>query len=90
MFLGRDSRYQGGKEYYVKTAVIHQDRNKEMLRNDIAMITLTTEIQFSPTIQPAPLPTGEQRAIPGDKAGTYLGWGTLMSFRILSRNMAGL
>ena len=67
-----DDRNEGGLRYYVESVLVHPDRGKgSKYSNDIAMITLTTEIQFSPLIQPASLPTGGQRAVTGDKVGTY-------------------
>jgi len=53
---------------------IHPDWNPMTLSNDIAIITLPDELEFTDYISPICLPTAEDKVDPGDLV-TIIGWG---------------
>ena len=69
VFLGRHDKLSGGREYSVETAVLHPNREEHKMNNDLAILTLTSDIMFTRRIQPICLPVGRQRVSSRDTVG---------------------
>lgn len=58
----------------VGSLVLHKDFNENTVRNDIAMLTLSTEAKYSKYVQPICLPSRDEELAPG-KVCSVTGWG---------------
>ena len=74
VFLGRHDKTSGGTEYSVKAVLVHPKRDKALIKNDLAILTLTTDIKYTSSIQPICLPSGSQRAATNDRVGDTLNY----------------
>lgn len=79
IWLGGHRRSDGSKTRIVASSItIHESYNRRSLKNDIAIITLSSDATFNNDIRPACLP----KTVASDLANvdaTISGWGTLSS-----------
>ena len=71
-----------GDFYKVSSILKHPDYNDTLpVDYDIAILTLTKQITFSPTVAPICLPASVQADFAGEKA-TVTGWGSTLAYVI--------
>lgn len=68
------AREAGTQERSVRRVTLHKDYSPRLLRNDIAILTMASEFQWTPVVQPAKLVASNQRIVANEPAHIW-GWG---------------
>ncbi|CAB3257314.1 unnamed protein product [Arctia plantaginis] len=70
--VGTNSLILGGDRYAVEEIIIHESYNGNVIVNDVSLIRVTRDIQFSERVQPIALPSEDTGA---EKELMLSGWG---------------
>ncbi|XP_045510196.1 chymotrypsin-2-like [Colias croceus] len=74
VIVGTNSLVKGGQKYSVEKIIVHKDYDAGLIQNDISVVKVTENIEFSDRVQPIELP----EANTGAQAELLLtGWGRL-------------
>lgn len=71
--LGTNTLDKGGDLYRVNLTIPHEEYNQRKIKNDIGLIKVNKDIEFTDKIKPINLPTENYKKI--DKYVTLSGWG---------------
>lgn len=71
--VGTQQLLKGGKAYNIRKVVVHEKYDEENIKNDISLIFLEKEIQFSENVDAVEL--NNEPVAPGEKL-LLTGWGT--------------
>lgn len=80
--VGTQQLLKGGKAYNIRKVVVHEKYDEENIKNDISLIFLEKEIQFSENVDAVEL--NNEPVAPGEKL-LLTGWGTTS----VSNNISG-
>ncbi|XP_039765809.1 chymotrypsin-2-like isoform X2 [Pararge aegeria] len=72
--VGTNSLTHGGEKYSVDKIIVHEKYNSMLINNDVSVIRVDTEIEFSDLVQPIALP---DRNTEGGADLILTGWGRL-------------
>lgn len=76
ILVGTNDRLSGGTKYHPEKWIIHPRYNQPPLNNDIGLIHLTSDIEFTARVQPIEIDFHE---VPAGATITLTGWGLLES-----------
>ncbi|XP_063239070.1 trypsin 3A1-like [Bacillus rossius redtenbacheri] len=69
---------EGGVQRHVSLCVEHPRYNQsDAYKNDVAVVKMTSPLNFTSSIQPVTLPANPRSATPSGLCGTAVGWGLL-------------
>lgn len=73
MVVGSNRLNSGGTTYSVDLIIVHEEYDNYLIKNDVSLIRVASDIQFNDRVQPIALPANDT------EAGAPLllsGWGT--------------